>query len=183
MNSFWKTIIWRQFGAAIDTLDDMLRACPNELWHARLWDNPSERAEYSQFWYRVYHALFWLELYLTGAEEGFAPPAPFTLIEQDADGPLPERPYTKDEMEAYLDYGREKCRATIEALTDEAAQRRCHFAWGEVSFAELLLYNMRHVQEMAAQLSLLLGLNGVSVPDSVPTAMNRPARPGRTSRQ
>jgi hypothetical protein len=28
---------------------------------------------------------------------------------------------------------------------------------------------MRHVQELAAQLSLFLGQQGVSVPDSVPT--------------
>jgi hypothetical protein len=165
MNIPWRPIIWQQFGAAIDMLNNALRACPDELWHDRLWDNPSERPEYSQFWYLVYHALFWLDLYLSGAEEGFAPPTPFTLIEQDADGPLPERPYTKDELQAYLDYGRKKCQATIEALTDEAAQRRCRFGWGEVSFAELLLYNMRHVQEHAAQLSLMLGQKVGSAPD------------------
>ena len=174
MSTTWKTIIWQQFGAAIYTLDEMIRACPDELWHARLWDDPSERPEYSQFWYRVYHTLFWLDLYLTGAEEGFAPPAPFTLIEMDEDD-LPERPYTKDELQAYLEYGRKKCQVTIEALTDEAAQRRCRFAWGDVSFAELLLYNMRHVQEQAAQLSLLLGQQGVSVPDFVTTSRNRAA--------
>jgi hypothetical protein len=76
MNIPWKTIIWQQFGAALDMLDNALRACPDELWRDRLWDDPSERPEYSQFWYRVYHTLFWLDLYLTGAEEGFAPPAP-----------------------------------------------------------------------------------------------------------
>ncbi len=163
MNSFWKTIIWQQFGAAIDMLDNALHACPDELWHERLWDNPSERPEYSQFWYLAYHTLFWLDLYLTGAEEGFAPPAPFTLIEMEEDE-LPERPYTKDELQAYLAYGRKKCQATIEALTDEAAQRRSRFGWGEVSFAELLLYNMRHVQEHASQLSLMLGQNVGSAP-------------------
>lgn len=172
MNRFWKTIIWQQFGGAIDTLDDMIRACPDELWHERLWQKPSERPEFSQFWYRVYHALFWLDLYLTGAEEGFAPPAPFTLIEQDETGPLPERPYTKNELQSYLDDCRKKCQATIEAMTDETAQRRCRFAWGEVSFVELQLYNMRHIQEIAAQLSLLLGQKGVSVPDYVPMARN-----------
>jgi hypothetical protein len=52
---------------------------------------------------------------------------------------------------------------------------RCRFAWGEVSFAELLLYNMRHVQEIAAQLSLFLGERGVPVPDFVPTARNSAA--------
>ena len=124
MNAFSKTIIWQQFGAAIDTLDDALRACPDDLWRERLWDHPSERPEYSQFGYLVYHTLFWLDLYLTGAEEGFAPPAPFTLSEMEEDG-LPVRPYTKDELHAYLDYCRVKCQATIEALTDETVLPIC----------------------------------------------------------
>lgn len=174
MNDFWKAIIWQQFGGAIDSLDDMIRACPDELWHIRLWEKPAERPEFAQFWYRVYHALFWLDLYLTGAEEGFAPPPPFALIEM-AEDDLPERPYTKAELQGYLAYGRRKCQATIEALTDETAQRRCRFAWGDVSFAELLLYNMRHVQEIAAQLSLALGQKGVAVPDAVPIARSSAA--------
>jgi hypothetical protein len=175
MNRFWKTIIWQQFGGAIDTLDDMIRACLDELWRDRLWENSTRWPEFSQFWYLVYHALFWLDLYLTGAEEGFVPPAPFTLIEQDEEGPMPERPYTKDELQAYLAYCRQKCQATIEALTDETAQRRCSFGWGEVSFAELQLYSMRHVQEHASQLSLLLGQKGVSAPDWVARAEHKTA--------
>lgn len=171
VNIPWKTIIWSQFGAAIDTLEDMLRACPDDLWCQRLWSPSSGRPEYAEFWYRVYHALFWLDLYLTGAEEGFRPPSPFELIEMKEDD-LPTRVYTKDELLDYLSYGRKKCRAMIDALTNETAHRQCQFAWGEVSFVELLLYNMRHVQEIAAQLSLFLGQNGVSVPDSVPTARN-----------
>jgi hypothetical protein len=54
MNITWKMIIWQQFGAAIDMLDDALCACPDELWRGRLWDNPSERPEYSQFWNYFY---------------------------------------------------------------------------------------------------------------------------------
>jgi hypothetical protein len=169
MNNFWKAAIWQQFGAAIDTLDDMLRACPEVLWRARLWENASARPEYAEFWYRVYHALFWLELYLTGTEAGFAPPAPFAVIEMHEDD-LPERVYTPAELHGYLEYCRQKCWATIEALTDEAAQKQCQFAWGEVSFVALLLYNLRHVQEIAAQLNLFLGQNGIAVPDAVPTA-------------
>ena len=103
LNSAWRTIIWQQFGSAIDTLGDALRACPDELWREQLWNDPSERPEYAQFWYRVYHTLFWLDLYLSGEEEGFLPQLPFTLIEQDADGPLPARVYTKDELQTYLD--------------------------------------------------------------------------------
>jgi hypothetical protein len=33
----------------------------------------------------------------------------------------------------------------------------CSFAWGELPFAELQLYNLRHVQEHAAQLQLFIG--------------------------
>jgi hypothetical protein len=41
--------------------------------------------------------------------------------------------------------------------TWETAQQCCQFRWGELSFLELLLYNMRHVQEDAAQLNLIRG--------------------------
>jgi len=177
MDTTLRTSIWQQFGAAIDMLDNALRACPDQLWRDRLWNNPSERPEYSQFWYIAYHALFWLDFYLSGSVEGFAPPAPFTLDELDPAGLLPERPYTRDELQAYLDHGRQKCQATIEALTDEKARQRCGFAWGEVSFAELLLYNMRHVQEHAAQLSLILGQKVGSAPGWVTKAKSRRGSP------
>lgn len=144
-----RTIIWQQFGAAIDMLDNAVRACPDAVW--------SDRSQDPEFWYVAYHALFWLDLYLSGSVEGFAPPPPFGLEELDPAGLLPERPYTKDELQTYLKHCRHKCRATIEALTDEQAARPCRLSRGEISFLELLLYNMRHVQEHAAQLSLILG--------------------------
>jgi len=89
------------------------------------------------------------------------------LIEQDETGPLPERVYTKDELQAYLKDARQKCRATIAALTDETIERRCLFSWGECSFLELLIYNMRHVHGHASQLNMLLGQYGISTPDYV----------------
>jgi hypothetical protein len=76
----WRTIIWQQFGAAIDMFANALHACPDELWRARL------------------------------------------------------------------------------------------FGWGEVSFAELQLYNMRHVREYGAQLSLFLGQKAGVDSDWVTTA-------------
>ena len=82
-----QSMLWRQFGAAIDMLGDALRDCPDELWEKRLWEDQPDQwvaAGFSAFWYLGYHALFWLDLYLTGAEEGFAPPAPFDLVEMEA---------------------------------------------------------------------------------------------------
>lgn len=152
-------MLWRQFGAAIDMLGDALRDCPDELWEERLWsDQPDQwvAASFSAFWYLGYHALFWLDLYLTGAEEGFVPPAPFDLVEMEPHETLP-RTYSRAELLDYLEYCRGKCQATLSALTREQAYRLCQFAWGELPFAELQLYNLRHVQEHAAQLSLFLG--------------------------
>jgi hypothetical protein len=160
MDSVLKTALWQQFGASIDFLAHSISICPDHLWRASLWKTPKTAPEFSQFWYIAYHTLFWFDLYLTGAEEGFVPPVPFTLIEQDDDGPLPERVYTKDELLGYLRDCRSRCGETIESLTDETAQRHCQFGWGQCSFLELLLYNMRHVHGHASQLNMLLGCAG-----------------------
>jgi uncharacterized damage-inducible protein DinB len=166
MDALLRAIVWKQFGAAIDMLDNALAACPDALWRQPVWHDSSVPSRRTAFWYVAYHALFWLDLYLFGSEEGFAPPAPFALTEQeDAAGPLPDRTYSKDELRAYLASLRHRCRATIETMTDERARQPVNFGWmreGEVvTYAELQLYSMRHTQEHAAQLSLVLGQHGV----------------------
>ena len=148
MDELWREIIWRQFGAAVDMLGNAVRACPEELW--------GDRGRRPEFWYVTYHTLFYLDLYLSGSPEGFKPPEPFTLDELDPAGLTPERAYTKGELLEYLRHCRAKCRATVGALTAERARGRCAFGWVEMEFAELLLYNLRHVQHHAAQLNLLL---------------------------
>jgi hypothetical protein len=152
-------MLWRQYGAAIDMLRDALRDCPDELWETKLWEDQPDQwvaAGFSKFWYLGYHTLFWLDLYLTGAEEGFAPPAPFDLVEMEEGEVLP-RTYTRAELLDYLELCRQRCRETIHALSTEDAYRLCRFAWGTLSFAELQLYNLRHVQEHAAHLGMFLG--------------------------
>jgi hypothetical protein len=152
-----KTDLWQQFGASIDMLDGALRACPDPLWRVRLWGENSQRPDLAEFWYIAYHTLFWLDLYLSGAVDGFVPPAPFTLDELDPAGIVPETPYTREELGTYLEHDRTKCRNKIEALTDEQAQKRCTFPWGEVTYLGLILDSMRHVQEHSAQLNMILG--------------------------
>jgi DinB superfamily len=162
LDTTFRAVIWHQFGAAIDMVENAMRACPDELWN--------DRAQRPEFWYIVYHALFFLDLYLSGSVVGFVPPAPFTLHELDPSGLLPERGYTKAELLTYLAHGRNKCQLTIEAMTDEKARERCEFSWLELAFAELLLYNMRHVQHHAAQLNLILRQATESAPGWVARA-------------
>ncbi len=166
MDSLWRTLLWKQFGATIDMLDNAVLACPAALWHQPVWPDQSVSSQRTEFWYIAYHALFWLDLYLFGSEEGFAPPAPFALTEQDdAAGPLPNRAYSQEELRAYLASLRQRCRTTFATMTDERVRQPVAFPWmreGEVvSYVELQLYSMRHIQEHAAQLSLVLGNHGV----------------------
>lgn len=152
-------MLWRQFGAAIDMLESALRDCPAALWEARLWEDQPDQwvaAGFGSFWYIGYHTLFWLDLYLTGAEEGFAPPAPFDLVEMEDNETLP-RVYGREELLGYLALCRGRAEATILGLTAAQAARPCRFPWGEVPFAELQLYSLRHVMEHGAQLRLFLG--------------------------
>ncbi len=150
-------MLWRQFGAAIDMLGNALRDCPDELWEKSLWVDQSLPVGFSAFWYLSYHTLFWLDLYLTGAEESFVPPAPFDLVEMDPAGVLPPRTYSREELLNYLEYCRRKCQETISTLSIEQAFRLCRFGSRELPFAELQLYNLRHVQEHGAQLRMFLG--------------------------
>ena len=162
-----RTILWQQFGAAIDMLENAIVACPDHVWGDP--SKPPQAASISGvgFWYTAYHTLFWLDFYLSESKEGFAPPAPFTLSEFER-GKLPERAYTKSELQAYLDHGRTKCRAMIASLTDAKANQCQSLRWGEVSRVELLLYNMRHVQHHAAQLNLMLRQAVDAAPKWVP---------------
>ncbi len=162
MESTWRNLLWRQFGAAIDMLENSIRACPDDLWHARLWQE-QDQPEFATFWYLCFHALFWLDYYLSDDPETFSPPAPFTMSEADMDEGLPERVYARDEVLTYLAYGRDRCRARI-ASADLLAPQRCRPNNPDMTVAELFIYNLRHVHEHAAQLSLFLGQRTGSAP-------------------
>jgi hypothetical protein len=157
-------VLLGQYMAAIGTLENAMIACPDELW-----SDPTRQPEWKPdgvvgFWYLAYHALFYLDLYLSGTMDGFHPPAPFNLDEADPAGLLPDKPYTKAEVQAYLEHCRAKCRMTIEGLTDADLDRVCTFSSGSRTYIEVLLDNMRHVQHHAAQLNLLLRQNTSAAP-------------------
>src|SRR5260221_7476264 len=75
---------------------------------------------------------------------------------------FPNSPIPGMRLHAYLVHLRKKCQTTIAGLSDEQAHQQVDFPWiggKPMSFLELLLYTMRHVQEHAAQLNLFLGQN------------------------
>jgi DinB family protein len=144
--------IRQQFGAAIDSLEGVIRACPEDLWTAgKRWYQP---------WYLAFHTLFWLDLYLSESMADYLPPAPFTRGELEA-GVFPERPYQKRELLDWL----VRCRQALDArlstvATDQGFRRPCSLSWGEMEAGELLLYNLRHVQHHVGQINLLIRQGG-----------------------
>ncbi|WP_420124867.1 DinB family protein [Longimicrobium sp.] len=166
MDSAWKQMLWRQYAAAIDMLENAIAACPDDLW--------GDRERRPEFWYIAYHTLFFLDLYSYGTVDGWAPPQPFNLDEIDPAGVLPPRVYTRDELLAYLQVGRGRARAAVEALTDHTAGRRSGIPWLELSEGELILDSMRHVQHHTAQLNLILR----QVTDSAPRWVSSSRRDG-----
>lgn len=146
MIDFWKKVIWQQYGAAIDMLENAIEACPYGLWDQE-----------SKFWYIAYHTLFFLDYHLTLDADTFFPPAPFTMSEMDPSGLMPDRTYSKAELINYLQHCRNKCEQVIGDLTDETAETFVANSYKkDYSIVEIMLYNMRHVQHHTAQLNLLL---------------------------
>lgn len=145
MNNSIKESLWKQFGAAIDMLENAIVLCQMEHWD-------TDR----KFWYNAFHCLFFLDYYLTMEPTTFSPPPPFTLSEFGDE--MPGSVYSKQELLHYLQFNRDKCHTLISGLTEEKLCDR----WINVSrtmnysVLEILLYNMRHVQHHAAQLNVHL---------------------------
>jgi hypothetical protein len=135
METTFRTALWRQFGAAIAMLENALVACPAALWRELLWSVPPPPEfppQFAEFWYVTFHALVWLDLYLSGLpEEEFAPPAPFAQGMLDSVETLPERPYTKEELRTYLVSLRQKCHTQLLTLKDVQAHQPVEYPWSE----------------------------------------------------
>ena len=147
MDKSLREILWKQFGATIDMLENAISLCPESFWDDR------------RFWYSAYHTIFYLDYYLSTEPDAFLPPNPFTLSEFDPNGAIPERIYTKKELLDYLEFARKKCFSLITDLTQENSEKRFINAYRNYNRFEIILYNMRHVQHHVGQLNLLLRQN------------------------
>jgi DinB superfamily len=152
-----KELITNQFEAAFSTLNACIDRCPDAAWNA-----PVANLAFCQV---AFHTLFYADFYLGPDEQSFRQ-QPFHQnhpdffrdyeeLEDRAQRLLYDKPAIKD----YLDHCRAKL---VEALAPETADTLAGpsgFRRRAVSRAELYVYNMRHIQHHAAQLSLRLRLD------------------------
>ena len=154
---YWRTVIDRQFAAAIQMLRSAIEACPDDLW--------DDRADGTPFWHLAYHALFFTDFYLSDDVETFqardyhedkAHFLPGDYLEYGGVVTTPVQAFTRAQLLDYADHCLRKCDETFKRLTDERALERCGFPSYTLNVGEFLLNNLRHTQHHAGQLIALL---------------------------
>ena len=147
-----KDVIVSQIRAALKMLRAAIEACPDSLWNRESDDN--------RFWVLAYHALFFAHLYLFPSEDAFEPweaqieghPQMGREHLGDWTKLQPEDLYTKSDVLTYCTY--------VEGLVSDRVETTpfdepIDFYWMRqpCKQSELHLYNLRHIQHHAGQLS------------------------------
>lgn len=137
--------LWKQFGASIETLEEVIKLCPEQFW------NTDEN-----IWYDAYHCIFYLDYYLTLDPVHFNPPAPFD--DSHFEAIRPDLVYSRNDLLDYINYCRKKCHTLFQKPDTAFFSERWINSSGTMNYSlfEICLYNMRHVQHHAAQLNMLL---------------------------
>ena len=150
----FKQLIANQYEASFCTLALCAQRCPESHWNARIAKYP-----FSQV---VFHTLFFADYYLGDDPESFIQqrfhvenPELFSDYEQLKDQE-PQSVYSREQIELYGDFCRNKAAVTIGEESEEILCARTGFPRRDFSRSELHLYNIRHIQHHAAQLILIL---------------------------
>lgn len=157
MNFPINQLLKNQFEAAFCTLDATVTACP-----ASSWDAPVGNLAFCQV---VFHTLFFSDYYLC-AEPDELRGQQFHLDHaeffRDYEELQPRRQqllYGRPSVQAYLNHCRDKASCVLSEECIDALCKHCGFPPKPYSRAELHVYNIRHIQHHAAQLSLRLRLD------------------------
>jgi hypothetical protein len=153
----FKELIANQYEAAFCTLNACIDRCPETAWNARVGNH--------MFCQVVFHTLFYADFYLGQNEDSFRPQpfhrenAHFFGDYEEFEDRAPRSLYDKTSIKKYMEHGRTKAAEVIAAETTDTLSARAGFGRRKFSRAELHVYNIRHIQHHAAQLSLRLRLD------------------------
>ncbi|MEO7803196.1 MAG: DinB family protein [Actinomycetota bacterium] len=142
MSNVWTSGLMQMFDVVLNEFEETLRACPDHLWEASMWDvskdqgywrpeppvlangNPDPRGiqVHSTFWYVAFHTLFTLDWNFAERVPTWTPPKPFGKNDLDT-GTLPPRTYSRDELLAYVEFNYAKTMSILTSLSDADATR------------------------------------------------------------
>jgi hypothetical protein len=159
----FKTLTVNQYEAALSMLKACVDGCPETAWNA-----PVANHRFSQV---VFHTLYFADLYLGRDDEATFRRQRFHLHLASLFADLPPdrepfedptpRSYARASLLTYLEFCRRKVSEVMATETEETLSAPERFG-GEFSRAELHVYNIRHINHHAAQLSLRLRLDSGS---------------------
>ena len=142
-----KDLLVHQFEASLATLGNCIEQCSDAHWTRPVGNLP--------VWRVVSHVLYFADYSLSPNEKAHQPP-PFHRNDESFPEYLPGNPYSKDDLRTYLQTCRSKAGQMIAAETAGTLAGPSGFERRKITRAELHVYNIRHIQHHAAQISLAL---------------------------
>lgn len=136
-----------QFEAALCMVQQCVATCPPEHWEGKIANDAFRQI--------VYHTLFYLDFYLTRDEGAFE----LRDLHQrggDERGPALSPGLSQADTLQFVALCREKIAAALAAETEATLQGPSDFSWLKFSRFEAHIYNIRHVQHHAGQMSAYL---------------------------
>src|SRR5215203_5170530 len=144
MVEFYKQIVLGQSEAALAMLKECIERCPADLWESKV-----AALSVRQI---AYHTLFFVDYYLTPSEAAFIL-RDLHQVGGDEREPLNSPGLEQRATRDYVTICWQKVRETLAGETEETLRLPSGFSWLDFSRGELHLYNLRHVQHHAGQLS------------------------------
>ena len=158
-----KELLAHQYEAALTTLGLCIDRCPEELWHGKVGNRSMCQV--------AFHTLFFADYYLGENEAAQLEQAYHkerAAVFRDYEELQPRVPvllYERGDVVDYLQFCLAKAERTVMRESEEVLAGPCNFPRKSFSRAELHVYNIRHIQHHAAQMSLRLRLDaGVEIP-------------------
>lgn len=165
MTALIRELLAHQFEASLSTLHLAITRCPDARWF-----EPVVNLKFCQ---AAFHVTFFGDVYLQSSDDVAALKAqPFHLQHQDQFRDYEEMQdraqvltYERPFVLRYLQFVRGKASSVLAAETDSVLAGPSGFKRRTCTRAELHVYNIRHIQHHAAQLSLRLRqTDGVEIP-------------------
>jgi hypothetical protein len=159
----FKRLIANQYEAGLCALSHCLARCPDLHWNARVAKYP--------FCQVAFHTLFFTDYYLSRNVELFLK-QPWHQDQRDLFGDYeqledrePTSLYTRPQLDLYSNFCRNKAAIVMAKETETALSAQAQFPRKDFSRAELHVYNIRHIQHHAAQITLRLRIDvGIDIP-------------------
>jgi uncharacterized damage-inducible protein DinB len=151
MIDYLRPVLTAQYEAALSMLRMCIAACPDDRWE--------EKIANGTFRWVAYHTLFFTDYYLA-SEAGFVM-RDLNQIGGDEREDRPAPGLERAQALEYLTLCREHAHTSLARETDDSLRGESGFSWHKISRSELHVYNIRHIQHHAGQLSAHLRRVGV----------------------